>query len=178
MTEVDVFSEDENVALQGTATQSSTLDDAIAGRANDGKIDKGNQAFSRTTLEPSPWWELKLKEPVPIERLEVHNVSGWHPDVPWTLTVQLLDSNRKVLWHEKLDSTYNVGKSCTALFEPEPPDTGADTHPKMFVAQFLRLELTTTGSTNVNVPPVVENPTPPDDTPVNSPGPTPTPDTP
>jgi hypothetical protein len=189
MTEIEVFSGGENVALQGTATQSSTLDGAVAGRAIDGKTDKGNHAYSRTTLEPNPWWELKLKEPVPIDGVVIHNMSEWDPAVKWILTIQLLDANRKVEWEGTLDRTISFGGSMNivrtrdgvlTVGEVSSEDSDSDTAepPKPTVAQFLRMELTTTDDTAKAGPPAVENPTPPDDTPVTSPGPTPTPDTP
>jgi hypothetical protein len=178
MTEVEVFSDDENVALQGTATQSSTLDGAEAGRANDGKTDKGNHAYSRTNLEPNPWWELKLKEPVAVERLKVYKVSDWDPTVSWNLAIQLLDSNRKVLWHSSVNGTMNPTQWISVEFKPPEGGTVTDGTSKPIVAQFLRLELTTLGRSDTDASAAVENPPPPDDTPVTSPGPTPTPDTP
>jgi hypothetical protein len=178
MTEVEVFSDDENVALQGTATQSSTLDGAEAGRANDGKTDKGNHAYSRTTLEPNPWWELKLKEPVAVERLKVYKVSEWDLNVSWNLAIQLLDSNRKVLWHTYVNGTMNPEKWISVEFKPPGGGTVTDGTSKPIVAQFLRLELTTLDTSDTDASAAVENPTPPDDTPVTSPEPTPTPDTP
>jgi len=176
MTEVEVFSGGENVALQGTATQSSTLDGAVAGRAIDGKTDKGSHAYSRTNLEPSPWWELKLMEAVPVDQLRVHKLSEWDPNVAWTLTMQLLDSNRKVLWQDTLDETVRPGRHME--LDRRPRESGSDSAeaPKPIVAQFFRLELRTTDTSSHDGPAAIENHPPPDNPPITSPEPTSPPD--
>lgn len=65
-----------NLALSGTATQSSTNFNADADRANDGNTD-GNywQAFSisGTNWEQSPWWEIDLGAVYDLADIEVWN---------------------------------------------------------------------------------------------------------
>ena len=81
VTEVQVFSGGENVAMKGTATQSSVLAGGGTGghafRAIDGGLDpelppdtdplKGTVMF--TGAEQDPWWELDLGADVPIDTI-------------------------------------------------------------------------------------------------------------
>ena len=140
LTEVEVFSGGESISPNGTATQSSTLDGAVAGRANDGKTDGGQHAFSRTKLEPYPWWELTFKEPVPVKRIVLNRLTDWDPDVRWSLAVKLLDSDRKVLWHETVDGTIPVNQNFTQEWSLSGSDSAKASKP--IVARFLRLEFT------------------------------------
>src|SRR5690606_9014640 len=75
LAEVQVFSNGENVALSGTATQSSTYQDAVASRAidgrTDGRYDEGSVAHSQD--EEQPWWEVDLGAARPVERVVVWN---------------------------------------------------------------------------------------------------------
>lgn len=138
LSEVEVFSGGRGISPNGTATQSSTLDGAVAGRANDGKTDSGPQAFSRTKLEPYPWWELAFKEAVPVERIVLHKLVDWDPDVRWSLAVTLLDADRKVLWHETVDGTIPINQNFTKEWKLSGPDSAKRSRP--IVARFLRLE--------------------------------------
>jgi glucose/arabinose dehydrogenase/azurin len=76
LTEVEVFSSGENIARSGTATQSSTSNDAPASRAIDGGT---HGEFGRGTTthtnedETNPWWELDLGSSQPIENVRIHN---------------------------------------------------------------------------------------------------------
>lgn len=78
--EVQVFDLDgNNVALEATATQSSTLGDAEASRAIDGNTsgywaDKSIMHTARQTSETAQhWWRLVLKEPTKLSSIVIHN---------------------------------------------------------------------------------------------------------
>jgi azurin len=102
--EVQVFSGGENVAMKGTATQSSTVAGGATGghapRAIDGGLEatlpagtdplKGTVQF--TSAEQDPWWELDLGGDRPIETVALwagaaETRSGLH--------LSILDANRK-----------------------------------------------------------------------------------
>ena len=103
-TEVQVFSGGQNVALRGTATQSSTLAGGATGghapRAIDGGLEatlpagtdplKGSVAF--TSAEQDPWWELDLGAELPIDTIAVWPGSA---DTRSGVHVSVLDGNRR-----------------------------------------------------------------------------------
>ena len=105
ITEVQVFSDGENVAQKGTASQSSTVAGGATGghawRAIDGGLDpeaarntdplKGTVAF--TSAEQDPWWEVDLGAERPIETIALWAASG--NDTRSGLHVSVLDANRK-----------------------------------------------------------------------------------
>src|SRR6202012_263154 len=74
LAEVQVFSGEENVALKGTATQSTTAYGGEARRAIDGKTEgdffKG-QSVSHTDMQKDPWWEVDLGKLVDIDRIAI-----------------------------------------------------------------------------------------------------------
>jgi azurin len=104
VTEVQVFSNGENVARRGAATQSSTVAGGATGghaaRAIDGGLDRSAVAgsdpldgtHSFTSPEQDPWWELDLGAEQPIETIAL-----WPAD-PQTrrgLFVSVLDGQRR-----------------------------------------------------------------------------------
>jgi hypothetical protein len=106
LAEVEVFSEDTNVALGGAAEQSSTDYNGAAARAIDGKSDGryyiGNST-THTRTEDNPWWEVRLAEPAAIERIVVWNRTD--NGVEGRLAkfrVRVLDEDRKVVWETEV----------------------------------------------------------------------------
>ncbi|HEV8541808.1 MAG TPA: HEAT repeat domain-containing protein, partial [Verrucomicrobiae bacterium] len=79
LAEVQVFSDGQNIALHGTATQSSTEYDAPAARAIDGRTDgsfsSGTITHTRENTQ-NPWWQLDLGRDYPIETVAVWNRSA------------------------------------------------------------------------------------------------------
>ncbi len=76
LAEVQVFSEGENVALKGKASQSSIGAGGVASRAIDGKTSGiYTDGTSTHTMEGTddPWWEVDLGREVAIERIVVWN---------------------------------------------------------------------------------------------------------
>jgi glucose/arabinose dehydrogenase/azurin len=104
VTEVQVFSGGENVAVKGSATQSSTLAGGATGghapRAIDGGLEpnlpagtdplKGTVQF--TSTEQDPWWELDLGVERPIDTIALWAASA---DTRNGLYVSILDANRR-----------------------------------------------------------------------------------
>src|SRR4029079_11104179 len=75
LAEVQVFSRGENVALKGTAKQSSTDFGGDAKRAIDGNTNGDYNANSvcHTGLEDNPWWEVNLGQEMPVEKVVLWN---------------------------------------------------------------------------------------------------------
>jgi hypothetical protein len=104
LAEVEVFSNGENVALKGTATQSSTAYSGEAKRAIDGKTEgdffKG-QSVSHTNTEKDPWWEVDLGSPVEIERIAIWNRTDSNLGSRLAdFRVSVLDEARKPVWEQ------------------------------------------------------------------------------
>jgi azurin len=76
LAEVEVYSDGKNVALQGTATQSSTASGGEAARAIDGRHDgaweSGTQTHSHEG-EKNPWWEVDLGGERALDSIVVWN---------------------------------------------------------------------------------------------------------
>ena len=100
LAEVQVFVGDENVALGGTAKQSSTSNGGVAQRAIDGKTDASFESGTQTHSEEgesNPWWEVDLKNDQPVTGVAVWNRSGYEERLEgFTLTV--LDSQRQEIF--------------------------------------------------------------------------------
>jgi hypothetical protein len=75
LAEVQVFSGGKNVALKGTAKQSSTDFGGDAKRAIDGNTNGDYNANSvcHTGLEDNPWWEVNLGQEMPVEKVVLWN---------------------------------------------------------------------------------------------------------
>jgi hypothetical protein len=75
LAEVQVFSGGQNVALKGTAKQSSTDFGGDAKRAIDGNTNGDYNANSvcHTGLEDNPWWEVNLGQEMPVEKVVLWN---------------------------------------------------------------------------------------------------------
>jgi hypothetical protein len=98
LTEVEIFSERENVALKGTATQSSIYNGADADRAIDGVLDGVYSAGSVTHTkgdEIDPWWEIDLKAPLQIDQVTVWNRMDCCSDRLKDYALILLDEERR-----------------------------------------------------------------------------------
>jgi hypothetical protein len=75
LAEVQVFSGADNVALRGSARQSSDYPDGPASQAIDGNTNGEYSAKSttHTAIEDDPWWELDLGASVSIDRIVLWN---------------------------------------------------------------------------------------------------------
>jgi azurin len=99
LAEVQVFSEEKNIASKGQATQSSVANGGRASRAIDGRTDGFWASFTQTHTEENennPWWELDLGSDQPVDSVVVWNRTdgelGKRLD-GFTLTI--LDGNRR-----------------------------------------------------------------------------------
>lgn len=100
LAEVQVFANGQNVAMNGSAKQSSTTYDGEAKRAIDGNAHgdfaKGGQTHSEEG-EDHPWWELDLKSGQPVSEIAVWNRQGYEDRLNgFTLTV--FDADRQELF--------------------------------------------------------------------------------
>jgi plastocyanin len=76
LAEVEVYSNGNNVAFNGKATQSSTANGAGASRAIDGnKVGSFGGGGQTHTIEdqPNPWWEVDLGAEFPIDSIVIYN---------------------------------------------------------------------------------------------------------
>jgi hypothetical protein len=107
MSEVQVFRGEENVALAGTATQSSTAYEGHAHLAIDGSTHPHfatGRSISHTAFNDNPWWEVELREPTVVDRIVLWNEDA-HPYRLIGARVSLLDADRKQLWQQTLLSS-------------------------------------------------------------------------
>jgi glucose/arabinose dehydrogenase/azurin len=101
LTEVEVFSEGKNIALNGTAKQSSTALGGVASRAIDGGThgEWGRATTTHTEVdEMNPWWELDLARVRDIERIAITNRNDYASDTGKRLDgfrLTLLDAARR-----------------------------------------------------------------------------------
>ncbi len=106
LAEVQVFRAGVNVATKGTATQSSTAYDGPAKLAIDGNTNGDYFAAKSTThtgTEANPWWEVKLAEAGPVDRIVVWNrTDGGVGGRLAPFRVQLLDDARKPVWQQEV----------------------------------------------------------------------------
>ncbi len=107
LAEVQVFVDDENMALQGTARQSSTAYDGPAGKAIDNNTDGHYfNALSTTHTETStdPWWEVELGDTYGVERVVVWNRTDGNLMVRNAgLRIQLLTAERSLIWESRIE---------------------------------------------------------------------------
>jgi hypothetical protein len=107
---VQVFSNGNNIAPKGKATQSSTAFAGPAKYGNDGNTN-GNfekKSVTHTAQENNPWWEVDLGAEVPIEKLTLWNRIG--PTLPERLKmhrVEVLDAKRQVVWKQESKTVFN-----------------------------------------------------------------------
>ncbi|EDY17719.1 protein of unknown function DUF1549 [Chthoniobacter flavus Ellin428] len=104
LAEVQVFSNGENVALKGTAKQSSTAYGGDSKRAIDGNTEGDffkAQSVSHTNQEKDPWWEVDLGSSVDIERIAIWNRTDSNLGARLAnFHVSVLDEARKPVWEQ------------------------------------------------------------------------------
>lgn len=115
MFEVQVLSNGNDVALEGTSSQSSTFRNAdkfAASQANDGK----NSTFCHTDAKPNSWWEIELKESVEVENIVILNRWCQSEDDPSDClcrlshsTIILFDENDSIVSTQEIDDTCKQG---------------------------------------------------------------------
>lgn len=97
LAEVEVISGGQNIAKEGTATQSSTNGGAVAAKALDGNKDsdynKGGQTHTANAGSTNPWWEVDLGKEADIETIGIWNREGFEGRLDG-FTLTLLDAAR------------------------------------------------------------------------------------
>jgi hypothetical protein len=106
LAEVQVFQGDNNIALMGTAKQSTTAFGGSANLAIDGNVDgdyAGAKSTTHTAISNDPWWELDLGQSESVNRIAIWNrTDGNIHNRLDGVVVELLDTARKVVWSEAL----------------------------------------------------------------------------
>jgi uncharacterized repeat protein (TIGR02543 family) len=90
-----------NVALNGTASQSSTDFDGDPERAIDGNTNgdyNGGLSVTHTAFEDQPWWQVDLGDPYAIDEIQVWGRTGIHAGRLSNYDVYILDCRNNVVW--------------------------------------------------------------------------------
>ena len=106
LAEVQIFRGDENVALAGKASQSSTGFDGRAELAIDNNTN-GNyfesKSVTHTNISDTPWWEVDLTSEQALDRIVLWNRtdSGLHTRLS-DFRLTILDSARQTIWQQTI----------------------------------------------------------------------------
>jgi hypothetical protein len=116
MFEVQVYSGDgNNIALQGSASQSSTLKNLDKFAAAINSIDDDNSTFSHTQAgEADSWWEVDLKSTIDgVQRIEILNRNcGKGPEDPLGCLCRLSQAKLILLQDGEPIDTRTLGNTC------------------------------------------------------------------
>jgi putative heme-binding domain-containing protein len=126
LAEVEVFSDDVNVARQGKASQSSTASGGAAARGIDGNTSgawaDGGQTHTQEGTE-DPWWEVDLGREVPVERIVVWNrTDGNLANRLNNFTLRVLDADKRTVFQKVKNPTPKV-KAAFAVGAASPDRT-------------------------------------------------------
>ncbi|MBT4692383.1 MAG: DUF1553 domain-containing protein [Planctomycetaceae bacterium] len=97
MAEVQVFSNDINIAPSGKATQSSHYPNSPASKAIDGNHNGSFATCSCTTEQRGAWWELDLGKSIDIDSVTVWNRTDCCPERLDNISIEILDEQRQVI---------------------------------------------------------------------------------
>ena len=97
LSEVEVYSAQQNVAPTGEARQSSTSHNAPAARAIDGQANGSFNSCSCSSEQQDAWWELDLGLETPIDHIVVYNRNDCCPERLDNASITVLDANRKLI---------------------------------------------------------------------------------
>lgn len=125
LAEVQAFHGDDNVALRGEATQSSTTFDGPAKLAIDGKTN-GNfseaKSTTHTDVSENPWWEVDLKSAQPLDRIVVWNRTDNNLEGRLAgFRLLVLNEKREAVWVQEGNEAPKP-KAELALAGPQPID--------------------------------------------------------
>jgi hypothetical protein len=119
LSEVEVYSAQQNVALAGEARQSSTAHNAPAAKAIDGKADGSFGSCSCSNEQQDAWWELDLGHDTPIDHIVIYNRDDCCPERLDNASITLLDANRKTVVENQIgDAPFRT----VVTHNPEAPD--------------------------------------------------------
>lgn len=103
LAEVEVYSDGQNVARQGKATQKNTEFGGEPSRAIDGNTSPlyGNHGQTHSVQNTAdPWWEVDLGRDMPIEKIVIYNRGEGFSRRMDGYTVQVLDRQRQIVFEE------------------------------------------------------------------------------
>ena len=110
----------ENVALNGSASQSTTNHDGVASRAIDGNTNgnfSGN-SVTHTAQNTEAWWQVRLSQTTDINQVVIHNrTDNCCTSRLSDYTVAVLNDNGNVIWSQYFpnaptsSSTINVNQT-------------------------------------------------------------------
>lgn len=124
LAEVQAIAGGENVAPRGVASQAGVAYDGPAKLAIDGVTDGhyfDAKSTTHTITQDDPWWELDLKEALPLEKVVLWNRTDgnlFSRLAPYR--VVLLDAERKPIWAQQSDAPF------ATFVEFEIPKTGEE----------------------------------------------------
>ncbi|MBL8855722.1 MAG: DUF1553 domain-containing protein [Planctomycetaceae bacterium] len=114
LAEVEVLAQGQNVATQGSATQSSTAFEGAAQRAIDGNTNghyfEANSVTHSIANETDPWWEVALADVASIQQIVVWNRTDGGASIMQRLQgarVKVLDEERRLIWESEISDTSN-----------------------------------------------------------------------
>ena len=104
LAEVQVIRDGRNIASHGVASQNSTAEGGLPGRAIDGGTsgDFNEGSVTHTTASANTWWELDLGNSQSVERVNIWNRTDCCGDRLNNFTLQLLDRHRGLLFERKV----------------------------------------------------------------------------
>ncbi|MEW4565253.1 DUF1553 domain-containing protein [Bremerella sp. JC770] len=136
--EVQVFSGETNVAMKGTATQSSVDYNGPPKLAIDGNTNgdfAGAMSTTHTKEEKNPWWEVDLGANMTIDKVVIWNRTDNNLfNRMKSCRVILLDENRQPVWAGRIDAPFNP----SAQFIPPKSIDGMDDRARAELAAYLK----------------------------------------
>ena len=115
LAEVQVMSVGQNIAEQGTPTQSSTAFDGPAKLAIDGNTDGhyfNAKSTTHTAVSKDPWWQLDLGSTQPIEQIVIWNrTDGNTGSRLKDFRIAVLDEQQKPVWEQAVTEVPNPSSS-------------------------------------------------------------------
>lgn len=142
------WSGSDNLALSGTASQSSTAYNGVASRAIDGNTSGiyGQGSVTHTATEANPWWEVDLGAEYSIGDINIFNRVGSTNVRLSNFTVYVYDSDDEETHSESFDSY---------------PDPSVTSNAGNVMGQRIRIELAATNALSLAEVQVMEGDGPP-----------------
>ena len=106
LSEVELVSNNKNIALSGFAKQSSDFNNAVAARAVDGNTSGHffNKSVTSTQPEADPWWELDLGKDKPVQKMLIYNRTDCCMERINPARIIFYNSDRVIVWQSDIRS--------------------------------------------------------------------------
>lgn len=143
LAEVQIFQGDENIALAGTARQSSDYESGTAGKATADRAVDGNtdghyrhRSVTHATIKAGsdPWWEVDLGDEMSIDRLMIWNRTDFGIGRLDHFRIRVLDDQRRVVFEQLTAAAPNPSReirSPIALTQNPLEVAGNDANPTL-----------------------------------------------